>query len=189
MVGVASQRNKGVWVVFYKGEKRTLSYDDIAEEALCFGWVDSKPGKVDEEKTKLYLAPRDPSSNWSVLNKKRIAELGAAGLVAEAGREMVKVAEENGTWDALNDVENLVIPKDLGRAFANYGEAEANFQAFPPSAQRGILEWIFNAKREATEGEAHRRNRSVGPKTSAGQPVVTLISSLRESAARMQSGI
>ncbi len=140
----------GVWVIFYKGEKRTLSYDDIAEEALCFGWIDSKPGKVDEEKTRLYLAPRNPSSNWSALNKRRIAKLEAAGLVTEAGREMVRVAKENGSWDALNDVENLVISKDLERAFADYEAAEANFQAFAASAQRGILEWIFNAKREAT---------------------------------------
>ncbi|CAN5737444.1 YdeI/OmpD-associated family protein [soil metagenome] len=143
-------QSEGVWVVFYKGGKRTLSYDDIAEEALYFGWVDSKPGKVDAEKTKLYLSPRNPESNWSGLNKRRIAKLERADLLTEAGRELVRVAKENGSWDALNDVENLVIPEDLARAFTEYGRAEANFQAFPPSAQRGILEWIFNAKRDAT---------------------------------------
>ena len=81
------KEDEGAWVVFYKGEKRTLSYDDIAEEALCFGWVDSKPGKVDSEKTKLYLAPRNPSSNWSALNKRRIEKLEAAGLLTEAGKK------------------------------------------------------------------------------------------------------
>ena len=140
----------GVWVVFYKGDKRTLSYDDVAEEALCFGWIDSKPGKVDDEKTKLYLSPRSPESNWSGLNKRRIAALERAGLLTGAGRKLVVVAKENGSWDALDDVENLVVPEDLERAFAEYDRAEANFQAFPPSAQRGILEWIFNAKRDAT---------------------------------------
>lgn len=144
------QKTRGVWVVFYKGEKRSLSYDDIAEEALCFGWIDSKPGKVDDEKTKLYLAPRTPTSNWSALNKQRIAKLEAAGLLTEAGRASVRTAKENGTWDALNDVEKLVIPDDLEQALARYTNAKANFQAFPPSAQRGILEWILNAKREVT---------------------------------------
>ncbi len=144
------REEKGVWVVFYKGEKRTLSYEDLAEEALCFGWIDSKPGKVNDEKTKLYLAPRKPNSNWSALNKKRIAKLTKAGLLTEAGRAVVEAAKENGSWDALNDVENLVVPEDLARAFTKYDRAEANFQAFPPSTQRGILEWILNAKRDAT---------------------------------------
>ena len=144
------EEGEGVWVVFYKGEKRALSYDDVAEEALCFGWVDSKPGKVDAEKTKLYLAPRGPKSNWSALNKRRIAELEAAGLLAEAGKRAVRTAQENGNWDALNDVENLVVPEDLRAAFARYDHAGENFRAFPPSARRGILEWIFSAKREAT---------------------------------------
>ena len=144
------KEDEGAWVVFYKGEKRTLSYDDIAEEALCFGWVDSKPGKVDSEKTKLYLAPRNPSSNWSALNKRRIEKLEAAGLLTEAGRKMVETAKENGGWNALDDVEALVLPEDLEAAFAKFDAAKANFRAFPPSAQRGILEWIFNAKRDAT---------------------------------------
>ena len=149
-LGAHHQEDEGVWVVFYKGKNRRLSYDDIAEEALCFGWIDSKPGKVDSEKTKLYLAPRSPNSNWSALNKRRIEELEAAGLLAEAGRRTVESAKENGSWDALDDVEALVIPEDLEAAFAEFGSAKANFQAFPPSAQRGILEWIFNAKRDAT---------------------------------------
>ena len=141
---------EGIWLVFYKGEKRTLSYDDIVEEALAFGWVDSKPGKVDDEKTKLYLSPRNPTSNWSALNKRRVAKLQDAGLMSEAGLELVTIAQENGSWDALNDVDNLVIPDDLAEEFDKYEDAEENFKAFPPSTQRGILEWIFNAKRDAT---------------------------------------
>jgi len=144
------QQAQGVWAVFYKGDKRTLSYGEIVEEALCFGWVDSKPGKVDEEKTKLYLAPRNPKSNWSALNKKRIDKLDKADLLHNSGRALVELAKENGSWDALNDVENLVVPDDLEAAFTNYSHAKTNFQAFPPSARRGVLEWIHNAKREAT---------------------------------------
>ena len=142
--------DEGIWLVFYKGEKRTLSYDDIVEEALAFGWVDSKPGKVDDEKTKLYLSPRNPESNWSALNKRRVAKLQEAGLMMEAGLRLVAIAKENGSWDALNDVDNLVIPDDLAQELGKYDDAEANFKAFPSSAQRGILEWIFNAKRDAT---------------------------------------
>lgn len=142
--------DEGAWIIFYKGDKRTLSNEDIAEEALCFGWIDSKPGKVDTEKTKLYVAPRQARSNWSALNKRRVARLQKAGLMTEAGLAVVEAAKGNGSWDALNDVENLVIPPDLAQAFSSYDEAESNFRGFPPSTQRGILEWIHNAKREVT---------------------------------------
>lgn len=66
------------------------------------------------------------------------------------GLEMVAQAKTSGTWDALNDVENGVIPDDLQVALAQYPEAEKNFGAFPRSVKRGILEWIFNAKRPET---------------------------------------
>lgn len=144
---------EGAWVVFWKGERRTMSYDDIAEEALCFGWVDSKPGKVDDERTKLYLAPRKSGSNWSALNKRRVADLESAGLMTPAGRAAVEAAKLDGSWDALNDVENLVIPDDLMRALERYPDARGNFEAFPPSTRRGILEWIHNAKRDATRAK------------------------------------
>lgn len=66
------------------------------------------------------------------------------------GLEMVAQAKTSGTWDALNDVENGVIPEDLQQALSQYAHAEDNFGAFPRSVKRGILEWIFNAKRPAT---------------------------------------
>lgn len=147
------EETEGAWVVFWKGERRTMSYDDIAEEALCFGWVDSKPGKVDDRRTKLYLAPRNPGSNWSALNKRRVADLEAAGLMTPAGRAAVEAARADGSWDALNDVENLVIPDDLARALERYPDARSNFEAFPPSTRRGILEWIHNARRDATRSK------------------------------------
>ncbi len=66
------------------------------------------------------------------------------------GMQMVAQAKTSGTWDALNDVENGVIPDDLRKALSQYTDAEKHFRAFPKSVKRGILEWIFNAKRPAT---------------------------------------
>jgi uncharacterized protein YdeI (YjbR/CyaY-like superfamily) len=67
-------RSKGVWLVFNKqtSGKPHLSYDEQVEEALCFGWVDSKGGKLDDECSMLYFAPRKPGSGWSRPNKERI---------------------------------------------------------------------------------------------------------------------
>jgi uncharacterized protein YdeI (YjbR/CyaY-like superfamily) len=70
--------------------------------------------------------------------------------MSEEGLKMVEIAKERGTWDALNNVENLIIPDDLAKGFHQYPSALENWHKFPRSVKRGILEWIFNAKRPAT---------------------------------------
>ena len=145
-------QTEGVWLVTYKKAtgKPRLEYDESVEEALCFGWVDSKPGKLDDERSMLYFAPRKPGSNWSKPNKDRVARLLEAGLMRPAGLEKVEAAKRDGTWTALDGVEALEIPEDLGRALDALPNARAFFEAFPRSVKRGILEWILNAKKPET---------------------------------------
>jgi uncharacterized protein YdeI (YjbR/CyaY-like superfamily) len=146
---------KGVWLVYYKKSsgKPHLSYDEAVEEALCFGWIDSTPNKMNEEMSKQYYAPRNPKSNWSKLNKTRVAKLLELGLITDAGMKMIDLAKKTGTWDALNDVDNLVIPEDLQIALQSIQNAETNFNAFPASTKRGVLEWILNAKTPDTRSK------------------------------------
>ncbi len=60
-------RAAGVWLVPFKKSTGDvhLDYNTVVEDALCFGWVDSKPGKVDALRTKLWFAPRKPGTGWS----------------------------------------------------------------------------------------------------------------------------
>ncbi len=146
------RQGESIWLVTYKGGE--LKYNDIVEEALCFGWIDSRPAKLDEKRTMLLLSPRKPQSRWSKLNKERVARLEAAGLMQEAGAAKVREAKRSGAWDALNDVDALIVPPDLTEAIARVKNASAYFAAFPPSARRGILEWILAAK--STETRARR---------------------------------
>ncbi|HMQ29419.1 MAG TPA: YdeI/OmpD-associated family protein [Chloroflexaceae bacterium] len=148
-------RPEGVWVISYKqaAGKPRVSYDELVEEALCFGWVDSKPGKLDAERSMLYFAPRKPRSGWSRPNKERVERLLAAGLMAPAGLARVEAARRDGSWSKLDAVEELLIPDDLGAALDGYPAARANFAAFPRSARRGILEWIAQAKTPATRAK------------------------------------
>ncbi|MGJ3247395.1 MAG: YdeI/OmpD-associated family protein [Elainellaceae cyanobacterium] len=150
------QQAENVWLITYKKAtgKPTLSYDEAVEEALCFGWIDSLPRKLDEERKMLYFAPRKPGSGWSRPNKDRIERMIAAEKMTPAGLAKVEAAKADGSWTALDDIENLVIPDDLAAALANLPPAAENWDAFPRSVKRGILEWIGNAKRDAT-----RRNR------------------------------
>ena len=92
----------GVWLVTWKksaGRPR-VDYDAAVEEALCFGWVDSKSKSVDELRTSIYFAPRRPKSSWSASNVARVEKLEAAGLMRAAGRRAVEEAKANGRWPA-----------------------------------------------------------------------------------------
>ncbi len=143
---------KRVWLIIYHKSSPTpsISYDEAVDEALCFGWVDSKPNKRDHESFYQYFSVRNPASNWSRINKEKIRKLQDAGKLAPSGLEMVLHAKETGTWDALNDVENLVIPEEMLALFSQNPTAKTHFENFPKSVKRGILEWIFNARRPAT---------------------------------------
>lgn len=149
------QSDRGVWLITFKksSQKPSLPYGDAVEEALCFGWVDSLPRKLDEERTMLYFAPRKPRTNWSRLNKERVKAMIEAGLMSEAGLAKVEAAKQDGSWNALDGVENLEIPEDLATALARFENASENFEAFPKSAKRGILEWILNAKLPETRAK------------------------------------
>lgn len=140
----------GVWVVYDRGPARPFSYEQIVEEALCFGWIDSKGRKVDDARTMLYLAPRKPGSAWSRLNKVRVERLIADGLMTEAGLAVIDAAKQRGSWTALDDVEDGLEPADLAAALDADALARQHWDAFPRSARRGILEWISHAKRPAT---------------------------------------
>lgn len=121
-------QGEGVWVVACKrGDARHVPYADVRDEALCFGWIDSRPAKLDAQRTMLLLSPRKSGSGWSRVNKERIAALDAAHA--------------------------LVVPTDLAEALASRAPAALRFGAFPPSARRGILEWIEAAKRPETRAK------------------------------------
>ncbi|QYF73028.1 YdeI family protein [Cryobacterium sp. PAMC25264] len=143
---------KAVWLVSWKKAtgRPSVGYDDAVSEALCVGWVDSKPQKLDDERTMLYFSPRKPTSDWSRPNKIRVETLRAAGLLLPAGEAVIARAINNGSWTLLDDVEDLIVPADLDEAFSEKPPARANWDRFPPSARRGILEWIVQAKRPQT---------------------------------------
>ena len=145
------EQPESIWLITHK--KHTdcyLAYGDIVEEALCFGWIDSLPRKLDENRTMLLLSPRQPKSVWSKLNKARVAALLNQQRIMPAGLRKIEQAKADGSWSFLDDVEALIVPEDLAIALTKLPLAQQNFDAFPPSAKKGILQWIKMAKREPT---------------------------------------
>lgn len=137
-----------IWLVFYRNA--SFSVSQAIDEALCFGWIDSKPNKRDTESYYLFFSPRNPKSRWSAVNKEKVRRLLAEGRIATPGLRMIELAQSTGTWDALNAVNALEIPNDLDLALNEKPPARQHFEAFPPSVKRGILEWILSAKTTAT---------------------------------------
>ncbi len=148
-------RDEGVWLISYKKAtgKPYVTYDEAVEEAICFGWVDSKVNRLDEERAMRWFAPRRPGSNWSRSNKQRVKRMIAANQMTAAGLAKIEAAKVDGSWSALDAVENLEVPDDLAAALATYDAAEAHFEAFPRSVKRSILEWIANAKKPETRAK------------------------------------
>lgn len=143
---------KNVWLKLYKKSSSTpsVTYDEAVDEALCFGWIDSSVKKVDDECRMQFFAKRNPKSNWSRVNKAKADKLIQAGLMTEAGQAMIDLAIQMGTWTALDDIENLIIPPDLQTQLDANSTARDYFKAFPRSAKRVMLEWLLTAKTPET---------------------------------------
>jgi uncharacterized protein YdeI (YjbR/CyaY-like superfamily) len=142
----------GVWLVTWKvvSGKPRITYDEAVEEAVCFGWIDSKPRALDAERSMLWFAPRKPGTGWSRPNKLRAQRAIAGGQMTAAGLLKINRAKADGSWVALDAVENLDIPDDLAAALRETANAAENFERFPRSVKRNILEWISIAKTAGT---------------------------------------
>ena len=142
------QKSDGIWFVYYKkaSGKTRVSYDAAVEEALCFGWIDSVPRKIDKQRSKLLFTPRKSKSVWSKINKERIEKLIESGQMTAAGLAKIVKAKKDGSWNALDASDNLEIQPDLAKAFKQNAEANKNFDNFPKSAKKAILAWIYLAK-------------------------------------------
>lgn len=148
-------QENSIWLIIFHKESTTpsVTYSDAVDEAICFGWIDSKINKRDGESFYQYFARRNPKSNWSKVNKEKVARLQKAGKLEPPGLAAIQLAKTTGTWTALDAIENGQLPDDLVKALKVIPSAEKNFTAFPRSVKRGILEWIQNAKRPETRSK------------------------------------
>jgi uncharacterized protein YdeI (YjbR/CyaY-like superfamily) len=147
-------KSNGIWLVFYKKHtgKSTLEYDEVVEEALCFGWIDSIVKKIDDEKYVRKITPRKADSRWSELNKKRVTKLQKQGLMTEAGIGKVKEAKASGLWNKPDRLQIAHdIPKELESALAQNRKAKNFFDQLAPSYKKQFIGWIVVAKRQETK--------------------------------------
>ncbi|HMO73215.1 MAG TPA: YdeI/OmpD-associated family protein [Paracoccaceae bacterium] len=139
-----------VWLASYKRHHPDyLPYEPQVEELLCWGWIDSLTRALDADRSMILIAPRNPKSAWSALNKAHVERAIASGAMTPAGLAKVEAAKTGGQWDFLNDVEALIDPPDLPALIAAAGAADF-WATQPRSIRRGALEWIKTARTAPT---------------------------------------
>lgn len=143
----------GVWLVFHKTrtEAARLRYGEAVEEALCFGWIDGKLRKLDEERYMRRFTPRRAGSKWSPTNKQRVKRLIAAGRMRPSGQAKVDAAKQDGSWEAPDRPELPTEPTpEFAAALAESPQARRFFDSLPPSERGRFIAWIAVAKRDTT---------------------------------------
>lgn len=149
----------GLFVIYYKKSARKPgpSYDDLIEEALCFGWVDGTLRTVDDERTSLWFCPRRKGSVWAASNKARVERLSADGAMTPAGLAAIERAKADGSWSILERSDALTPPPELISAFAAHPGSAAAFEALSPGARKQLIYQVDSAKRAET-----RERRAMG---------------------------
>ena len=145
-------KKQSVWLIHYKKNsgKPTLTWSEAVDEALCFGWIDSIRKSIDEEKFIQFFGKRKSGSTWSKVNKEKVQRLIAEKLMTQAGLNSIETAKQNGSWSILDDVEELVIPTDLIKAFKTQRDSKDYFISLSKSVRKAILQWVVLAKRPET---------------------------------------
>ncbi|MEP4534662.1 MAG: YdeI/OmpD-associated family protein [Cyclobacteriaceae bacterium] len=146
------ESSQSIWLIYYKStsEHYNLSWSEAVDEALCFGWIDSTRKTIDDARFKQLFSKRKPKSGWSKINKEKVDRLIAENRMTRAGHEAIEVGKQNGSWDLYNEVDQLIVPKDLDTALAARLNAKVFFDGLSPSAKKAILAWIVLAKRPET---------------------------------------
>ncbi|MGF1559783.1 MAG: YdeI family protein [Flavobacteriaceae bacterium] len=146
-----SQR-EGIYLIFYSvgHQNDSMRWEEAVKVALCYGWIDSTVKSLGDGKRRQYFCRRKPKSVWSKVNKKYIEDLQSKEMMHESGIKAVEIAKENGSWIALDDVEEGIVPLDLKRVFDQNSTAYTNFQNFTRGQRKSYLYYLNQAQREAT---------------------------------------
>jgi uncharacterized protein YdeI (YjbR/CyaY-like superfamily) len=144
-------QKESIWLVTFKKvvPEKYLSTAQVLDELLCFGWIDGIRRKLDDTRTMQLISPRKVE-HWAKSYKDRAAKLIKEGRMHESGLRSIEAAKKNGLWNFMDDVDKLIIPKDLQEALKKYKGATEFFYAINDSSKRFVLRWIKLAKTEKT---------------------------------------
>jgi uncharacterized protein YdeI (YjbR/CyaY-like superfamily) len=142
-----------LWVGLYKkaSGKPSITWPEVVEQALRFGWIDGLRRGIDDESYANRVTPRRPGSNWSNVNVAKVEELKARGLMKPAGLRAYEARRPDRTGVYSTErLEEARLPADFERRFRSASDAWAWFEARPPGYRRTAIHWVITAKRAET---------------------------------------
>jgi uncharacterized protein YdeI (YjbR/CyaY-like superfamily) len=156
---------------FKKGTNRpSLTWSQAVDQALCFGWIDGRVNRIDDERHMQRFTPRRPGSNWSKINVEKVAKLKEAGLMRPAGLAAFERRSngKTGVYSFENDPE--LTPEYEARLRSNKAASEY-FDSRPPWYRRTAIHLVMSAKREETR---ERRLAQLIEDSAAGRDIKQL---------------
>ncbi|HMF79145.1 MAG TPA: YdeI/OmpD-associated family protein [Bryobacteraceae bacterium] len=145
-------QHKELLVGFYKKNsgKPSISWPESVDAALCFGWIDGIRRRIDDVSYSIRFTPRKPTSIWSSINMKRVAELTAQGLMRPTGLKAFEARQEKRSAVYAFEQQNIGFDRAQERLFRANARAWEFFQSQPPGYRRLVTWWVTSAKREET---------------------------------------
>ncbi|HVX38270.1 MAG TPA: YdeI/OmpD-associated family protein, partial [Gemmatimonadaceae bacterium] len=128
----------------------SLTWPQSVDEALCFGWIDGVRRRIDDDSYSIRFTPRKPTSIWSAVNIKRVAELEQQGRMTDAGR--AAFARRDPKRSQIYSFERGRVEMDgdaLARLKADK-QAWAYFESQAPYYRRTSSHWVASAKKPET---------------------------------------
>jgi len=142
-----------IWLTHYRvsSSQPGVRHQEAVEEALCFGWIDGRLKKIDDERYKLRYSPRRPNSPWSRINREKAEKLIRSGRMTAAGLARIEEAKKAGTWQrAYTNRTRERMPSDLKKALLENGQAWDNFSRFANTYRNMYIGWVVSAKTRET---------------------------------------
>jgi uncharacterized protein YdeI (YjbR/CyaY-like superfamily) len=162
-----------VYVGFHKQHtgRRAMSWSEAVDQALCFGWIDGRVNRIDDDTYMQRFTPRKPGSNWSKVNVEKVARLREAGLMRPAGEAAFekRTAAKTGVY-SFENANGALPPEYEERLRANRAAAEY-FDSRPPWYRRTAIHLVTSAKREETR---ERRLAELIEESAAGRDIKQL---------------
>ena len=159
-----------LWVGLYKKDsgRRSITWPELVDQLLCFGWIDGIRKSVDEISYTNRVTPRRPGSNWSAVNLRRIAQLIAAGAVHPAGLQAYETRDPARAQRYSFERDDAQLDAQMVKEFKRNPQAWQFFTSQPPFYRRTAAWWVTSAKREATR---LRRLETLISESAAGQRI------------------
>ncbi|MEY3585603.1 MAG: hypothetical protein RLZZ243_667 [Bacteroidota bacterium] len=145
------QQKESIWLVTYKKivPEKYLSTSVVLDELLCYGWIDGIRRKLDDNRTMQLISPRR-IEHWAKSYKDRAEKLIELGKMQVSGFQSIEISKQHGLWDFMDDVDKLIVPKDLQDALNKISGASDFFHGINDSSKRFVLRWIKLAKMDKT---------------------------------------